>query len=258
MSMISNMSAEEMQETLQSFLSSMQNPDTLQLLQNRIARSSESEAHQHQEAPIRAEASSAVSEPPKSSSNPLNQLDDEEKEARRIANAIDYSTILSEADPLPPSRSSLSPRNANSNGPPLLNPLHPLHLHPHRSLAFISTATFSPLPIPLKSTSIPASTTTARTQTSPATRSPSYFCSAAATSTANASSPSSVSSTSCVADRSPASPISRSRRLFSPSRCFACSCCCCSGDGPARKSFWRCAASRRSSPRRTSFDGFSF
>ena len=96
--MISNMSAEEMQETLQSFLSSMQDPNTLQLLQNRIARSSENEVHQHQEAPIHAEASSAVSKSPKSPSNPLNQLDDEEKEARRIANEIDYSTILSEAD----------------------------------------------------------------------------------------------------------------------------------------------------------------
>ena len=96
--MISNMSAEEMQETLQSFLSSMQNPNTLQLLQNRIARSSENEVHQHQEAPIHAKASSAVSESSKSPSNPLNQLDDEEKEARRIANEIDYSTILSEAD----------------------------------------------------------------------------------------------------------------------------------------------------------------
>ena len=96
--MISNMSAEEMQETLQSFLSSMQDPNTLQLLQNRIARSSENEVHQHQEAPIHAKASSAVSESSKSPSNPLNQLDDEEKEARRIANEIDYSTILSEAD----------------------------------------------------------------------------------------------------------------------------------------------------------------
>ena len=66
MSMISNMSAEEMQETLQSFLSSMQNPNTLQLLQNRIARSSENEVHQLQEAPIHAKASSAVSESSKS------------------------------------------------------------------------------------------------------------------------------------------------------------------------------------------------
>ena len=74
-SMVSNMSQEEIQETLASFLSSMQNPDTLQLLQKRIARSSKKET-------------------------PAEEISEENDElkARRIVNEMDFSTILSEAD----------------------------------------------------------------------------------------------------------------------------------------------------------------
>ena len=74
-SMVSNMSQEEIQETLASFLSSMQSPDTLQLLQKRIARSSKKET-------------------------PAEEISEENDElkARRIVNEMDFSTILSEAD----------------------------------------------------------------------------------------------------------------------------------------------------------------
>ena len=98
MSMISNMSAEEMQETLQSFLSSMQNPDTLQLLQKRIARSSGSEVQQNQELSVKESSLPVQNDSLESVSDPLKEIDDDEREARRIANEIDYSTILSEAD----------------------------------------------------------------------------------------------------------------------------------------------------------------